>query len=99
MATTEYIVFIDHALEVDWKTTSGWDHLNVGERDKFAAILNRAAEIESADWDDFDEQKTLNFKRQIGEAIARSLDGDFANAEKMLDKAEAYRAVTLTCSP
>jgi hypothetical protein len=92
LATPGYIVFIDDALEVDWKSTPEWDEVQLENREKFAAILNRAAEIESGDCDDSDEQKTLHWKRQIGEAIARGLDGDFTNAEKMLEKADSYRA-------
>jgi hypothetical protein len=95
LATTGYIVFIDHELEVDWKSSKGWDKLHSKNRGKFAEVLNRAAEIESADWDSTDEPKTLKFKRQVGEAIARGLDGDFEHAARMLDKAESYRKEVL----
>ena len=98
LASSDFIVFIDHALDVDWKTTSAWDQLNIESGERLDGILNRAAEIEAADWDHSDEQKTLNFKRHIGEAIARSLDGHFDHADKMLDKAESYRATTLKAS-
>jgi hypothetical protein len=98
LATPGYIVFIDDALEVDWKTTNEWDEHHAQHREKFAAILNRAAAIESSDWDRSDQQNTLNFKRQIGEAIARGLDSDFENADEMLKKAEAYRQSTLHTS-
>ena len=90
-ATLGYIVYLDHELDVDWKSTDDWDKLQKQERVKLNAILNRATEIESAEWDRSDEERTIKFRRQIGEGIARGLDGDFAQADKMLDKAEEYR--------
>jgi hypothetical protein len=90
-ATPNYIVFLDEGLAVDWKSTVDHDAKHAHQRDKFSAILNKAAVIESSDWDGSDDQKTLNLKRQIGEAIARGLDGDYSNAEQMLISAENYR--------
>jgi hypothetical protein len=91
LATEGYIVFIDDDLEVDWKSTTAWDEKHVEGRGNFNAILNRAASIESADWDGSDDKKTIKFKRQIGEAIARGLDGNFQSAMEMLDRTEEYR--------
>ena len=91
-ATSDYIVFIDQAMNVEWKSTTQWDKRQLKNRSKFATVLNRAAEIESAQRDGSDDQRAFNLKRQIGEAIERGLAGDFKNAESMLDKAEAYRA-------
>jgi hypothetical protein len=96
LATDRFIVFIDDQLEVDWKTTQDWDCEQLKERGKHSAILNRAAAIEAADWDSSDEQKTLSLRRQIGEAIARCLDHDYANAEQMLDQAQSYRTGVLS---
>ena len=94
-ATANYIVFIDQAFNVEWKSTTEWDEQQLKNRSKFAAVLNRAAEIESAERDGADEQKTFNLKRQIGEAIERGLAGDFKNADAMLEKANAYRTSML----
>ncbi|MEX2036015.1 MAG: hypothetical protein WEA28_12560 [Xanthobacteraceae bacterium] len=94
LATTDFVVFIDDALAVDWKTSPDWDRENPKEREKYSAILNRARALESDDWDDSDEQQTLNLRLRIGEAIARCFEGDYKNAEQMLDKAEAYRVST-----
>src|ERR1043166_6307401 len=71
LASRGYIVFIDEELEVDWKSTAEWDDAHRGEREEFGLVLNRAAAIEFSEWDSSDEQRTLHFKRQIGEAIVR----------------------------
>jgi hypothetical protein len=91
LATPGYIVFLDEALEVDWKSTLEWDKAHAAQRNDFDAVLNRAASVESADWDGSDEERTVKFKRQIGEAIARALDGNYPRAMEMLDRAEEYR--------
>ncbi len=95
LAKEGFIVFIDDDLEVDWKSTPDWDEARVEGRSNFNSILNRVATIESGDWDGHDNQKTLKFKRQVGEAVARGLDGNFEGAMEMLDKAEEYRKNTL----
>jgi hypothetical protein len=91
LATPGYIVFLDEALDVDWKSTPERDREHAAQRSEFDAVLNRAAAVESADWDGSDEEKTIKFKRQIGEAVARGLEGNYPRAMEMLDKAEEYR--------
>jgi len=91
LATPGYIVFVDDDLEVDWKSTPEWDGAHAAGRNEFDAVLNRAAAVESGDWNNSDEEKTVKFKRQIGEAIARGLDGNFQRAMEMLDGAEEFR--------
>src|SRR5262249_2237488 len=78
------------ALDVDWKIAPQRD-ASTEENEKRSRILNKAATIESNEWDKSDEAKTIKFKRQIGEAIARSIDGHFAIADEMLEAAEAFR--------
>jgi hypothetical protein len=91
LATSGFIVFIDDALDIDWKTTSRWDQSHRKEDEKHSAVMNRAAALESGEWDHSDEKKTLNFRRQIAEAIACCLNYDYVNAQQMLDSATAYR--------
>jgi len=90
LATAGFIVFIDHDLDVDWKSTPQWDSENENIRRRFAAVLAKAATIEAGDWDG-DAQRTLNFKRQIGEAVARGLEGNFGEADELLVRAEKFR--------
>jgi hypothetical protein len=91
LATPGFIVFLEKSLDVNWKTTPGWDSQHPKEREKHSAVLNRAAIIESDEWDDSNPQKTLNLRRQIGEAIARCFCEDYISADQMLDRAECYR--------
>jgi hypothetical protein len=95
LATPDFIVFLDEALDVDWKSSPGWDAAHVDQRKHLDEILNRAAELEAGDWDRSDVETTLNLKRQIGEAIARGLNGNIPQARQMLDKAEAYRTAAI----
>ncbi len=98
LATEEYIVFIDDAFDVDWKSSRERDEALEGSRDAFSEILSKASVIESREWDYSDDQKTINFKRQIGEAIARALDGNVRSAAEMLDEAERYRQSMLSAA-
>jgi hypothetical protein len=91
LARPGFIVFLDETLDVDWKSTPAWEEEHAEQRDEFVAVLNRVASVESGDWDPSDREKTINFKRQIAEAVARGLDGNFTLAMEMLEKAEEYR--------
>jgi len=91
LATPNFIVFIDDELDLDWKTTDKYDEANLDKQIHWAKILNRAAAIEAAEWDTSSEQRTINFKRQIGEAIARGFDCQFEQADEMLLLAEQRR--------
>jgi hypothetical protein len=91
LATLNFIVFIDDELDLDWKTTAKHDEDSKPDHAHWAKIVNRAASLEAADRDNSNEKRTLNFKRQIGEAIARALEGHFDKAEEMLQVAEQCR--------
>ena len=91
LATENFIVFIDDELDVDWKTTTKYDEDTKQNDVHFARIINRAAALEAADRESSNEKRTLSFKRQIGEAIARALEGHFDKAEEMLQVAEQRR--------
>jgi hypothetical protein len=88
LATETFIVFIGDDLYVHWKTNPKYDQNPKQDKDRFVRIKSRAIEVEAADRDDSNEKRTLNFKRQIGEAIARALEGYYDNAEEMLQLAE-----------
>jgi hypothetical protein len=98
LATTGFVVFLDDDLEIDWKSTTAWDDTHAHHRDQLSEVLTRAAELESGEWDGSDEQKTINLRRQIGEAIARGLEGNFVQANLMLNKADAYRTLMLNAA-
>jgi hypothetical protein len=91
LATLNFIVFIDDELDVDWKTTAKYDEDNKHNNAHWVRIINRAAALEAADRHESSEKRTLNFKRQIGEALARALQGHYDKAEEMLQVAEQCR--------
>jgi hypothetical protein len=91
LASPEFIVYLDDVLDVEWKTTNAYDDTDLGHKQQRSAVLTRAAELEAGDWDLSDERQTLSLRRQIAEAIARAFEGDFAQAQQMLDRASEYR--------
>jgi hypothetical protein len=90
-ATDDYIVFLDDVLEIEWKTTDQWDKSNPKDAQLHNAIFDRATTLEYGDWDGTEPATKLNFKRRIGDAIARCLEGDYDSAQRMLDSAENYK--------
>lgn len=88
LARDDFIVCIDHEDDVDWKTNDNFK----GHKDEEAhnATLNRMAILESLPTYDLDKKIRISYKRMLGEAIARSLSGDYANAAKILDDSEAF---------
>src|SRR5436190_11403135 len=82
LATSGFIVWVNDELNIDWKSTPEWDAQHGEERQKHSAILNRAIALEAGDWDSSDEQKTLNLKMQIGQAIAQYLNGAVVQADQ-----------------
>jgi hypothetical protein len=94
ISTRDYIVFIDKEGDVDWETTVGYD-ANAAEspdysREKRNAILNEAAFLETTPCDGLTLPSKLQFKRLIGEAIARGFDHDYEGARKVLASAAQF---------
>ena len=90
LETDGFIVFIDNDTDVDWRTTNQYDEGAKVESGDLNDILNRAAILECIPNDQHGETIRMNFKRMIGEGVARALDNDHQNATKILDKAESY---------
>ncbi|MTI82406.1 MAG: hypothetical protein FH756_00600 [Firmicutes bacterium] len=90
LETNDFIVFIDSDIDVDWQTSDEYDKSQHDDLEKHNAILNRAASIECIPNNHQKREIRLNFKRMVGEGVARSLKHDYQNAEKILDKAEGY---------
>jgi hypothetical protein len=93
ISTKNFIVFIDDELELDWETTREYDQGVDGnpdhDRASRNAILNDAALLEASPCN-FSDVVRVQFKRLIGEALARNLDHDYGGARKMLQAAEKY---------
>src|SRR6185437_5640191 len=92
LETDTFIVFIDNDIDVDWVTSDAYDVHGHKDAVKHNEILNRAAGLECIPNDHHKENIRLNFKRMVGEGVARSLDDDYDSADAILDKAEAYIA-------
>lgn len=88
--TETFIVFIDKGLDIDWITDDKFDENFKGDRAKLNEILNRAAKIETIPNSHQPDDLRLNFKRMIGEGIARSLEHDYLSANVMVTEAEQY---------
>jgi hypothetical protein len=88
----EFIVFLDPDLDVDWMTSKQYDDGGPKDPSRRNEILNRAASLECIPNDHHKRSVRLNFKRMIGEGVARSLDNDYDSASRILDQAHAYIA-------
>lgn len=86
----EFIVSLDNNLSVDWQTSDKYDETGPKDRQRHNNILNHAADLECTPNDHLRNNVRLNFKRMIGEGVARSLDHDYDSADAMLEKARAY---------
>lgn len=86
----DFIVFIDSDIDVDWETSDAYDEKGLGDPKRHNDILNRVATIECIPNNHQKVSIRMNFKRMIGEGLARSLDHDYDNAGKILDNAERY---------
>lgn len=89
--TKDYVVWIDNKFDIDWETTDDYDNEeNKSDKKKRYEIINRAAELECVPLDHHSKGIRLNYRRMIGEGVARSLEHDFENAQAMMQKATDY---------
>src|SRR5215831_11619636 len=90
----EFIVYIDHDLDIEWKTTEAldksFDEKGDDIKSKHYNVLMQAAAAETMPTDGLDYQQVLRFKRLIGEAIACSLVLEFDNALSTIGFARDY---------
>ena len=92
LKTDDFIVFLDSDLDVDWQTSERYDEVGPKDPGEHNAILNRVAALECIPNDHHKSSIRQNFKRMVGEGVARSLDHDYDGAKKILDQAQAYIA-------
>jgi len=84
------IVFLDSAIDVDWLTTDEHREPTVAETPQRNQILNRAASLECIPNSHHKITVRTNFKRMVGEGVARALSHDYDSASTMLDQAKLY---------
>ena len=88
----DFIVYLDSDLDVEWQTSDYYDKSGPNDPPRHNQILNLAASLECVPNDHHRRNVRLNFKRMVGEGVARSLDHDYGSADKMLEQARLYIA-------
>ncbi len=89
-ATRDFVVCIDNEGKIDWETTPEYDAKGPRDPGLHNSILNAAALLEETPSEGLPQDRILQFKRLICEAMACSLEHDYDNARKMLAAAEKY---------
>ncbi|MBE2889655.1 hypothetical protein [Geobacter anodireducens] len=90
LQTKDFVVFLDKELDVDWKTTDAYDARQEGDSLSRNKIKNRMASLECIPNDHLRTNIRRNYKRMLGEGLARSFNHDYENAMSILDDAEQY---------
>jgi hypothetical protein len=91
LSSNTFIVFLDCDLDVDWCTSEKYDEADTEDHTRERnEILIRAAMLECVPNDHQRESVRLNFKRMVGEAVARALERDYDSAKKVLEQARSY---------
>jgi hypothetical protein len=88
-ATAEFVVFLDHSHDVDWKTSNTYD-TEKRFPEGWARVQTRAAALEQILSENASAAVKRSCGRLIAEGLARGLGGDVKAANDALDKAEAY---------
>lgn len=88
--THDFVVGIDHELDVDWQTSPEYDAKGQKNEVSHNAVMGEAAELEVMPCHGFTEPMQIHFKRLIGEAIWKSLEHDYKNAKICLGAARTY---------
>jgi hypothetical protein len=90
MESDDFIVCIDEHFDVDWKTMDSYNHGIHTDLPRHHNLINKAAMAECIPNSHHEDRIRIDFKRMIAESIARSLKGDYENAESVLDSALLY---------
>lgn len=90
LETRSFVVWLDQDLDVDWFTSDEYDNDGPVDLQEHNTILNRATTIECVPNDHHKISIRRNFKRMVGEGVARSLKYDYSGANRILDEADLY---------
>lgn len=92
VASKDYIVFLDDANDIDWKTSDTFDSRveTPQEINEYYSVKNEIDSAENTSINHLDEKVVIGFKRQLGEALVRAFEGDYDNARKMVKLAQDY---------
>jgi hypothetical protein len=87
--TEDFIVFLDHDLEVDWATSDRYDKENRRPQE-WAEIQNRYTALEATLSAEVSGSTRKKAQRMLGECADKGLGGDVVAAVKHLDEAEGF---------
>lgn len=94
LACDDFIVFLDPDNDIDWKTTDAYDIvrsvLPIDDKTRLNKIKNEISSLESFPTHDLPIKVIVDYKRQLAEALVRTFDFDYDNAERMLLVAKKY---------
>src|SRR5208282_4294644 len=90
LEATDFVVWIDKDVDIDWQTSQKYDEAGPKDPTEWNAVLNRVAALECIRNDHHSRNIRLNFKRMIGEGVARGLDHDYESAKNILEQAGSY---------
>jgi hypothetical protein len=90
LETEDFIVCLDPELDVDWQTSAKYDQSGHKDPKRYNEVLNRAAALECIPNDHHRRSIRLNFKRMVGEGVARALEHHHDCADEIHDTAKAY---------
>ncbi len=92
LSCDDFIVFIDHENDLDWKKSDDFSAVKLSDEDtaSYNRVMNEISFSENIPCDNLEEKLVLNFKRQLGEALVRNFQHDFINAQRMIDIAAHY---------
>lgn len=92
VASNDYIVFLDNANDIDWKTSDAFDakEETLEEKKEYYSVKNEIDSAECTPLDHLDEKIIIGFKKQLAEALVRAFEGDFENAREMVKLAQDY---------
>ena len=81
-------------LDVDWRTTNAFDQLfdrNYKDHlSDWGEVQNQVSALQAVPIDHLSAHQRLGFRRMLGEALARGLQGDFDHAKGMLQYATQF---------
>ena len=86
----DFIVFLDDDWDVDWETSDTYDLIRRDIWKTIGAVLNEVSRLQAIPVAHLTHEQRLGFRRMLGEAVARALEGCTDDAESILTAAKEY---------
>jgi hypothetical protein len=88
--TSDFCVVLDDELDVDWETTPAYDAVRDSMGLSYGLLFNRISALQAIPIRHLSRDLKLAYRRMIGEATARGLEGDTNSGSAILDVAEEF---------